>query len=61
MISWKETDLSGRYKRSNDVDLLVGCSCVKNISQGIVERDKRLSCSCCTISNDVLIVLVAAE
>ena len=61
MISWKETDLSGRYKRSNDVNLLIGCSGVKNISQGVVERDKSLTCSCCTIGNDVLIVLVAAE
>ena len=33
MISWKKTDLSGRYKRSNDVDLLIGCLGVKNISQ----------------------------
>ena len=45
MISWKETDLSGCYKRSDDVDLLVGCLGVKNVSQSVVERDKRLACS----------------
>ena len=61
MISWKETDLSGCYKRSDDVDLLVGRFGVKNVSQSVVERDKSLACSCCTIGNDVLIVLVAAE
>ena len=61
MISWKETDLSGCYKRSDDVDLLVGSLHVHHVFQGVVERDKRLSCASTTICHKVLVVLIATE
>ena len=57
MVTRKETNLSGRYKGPDDVDLLVGCLWIQDIHKGIVEGNKRLTCTSTTIRNEVLFFL----
>ena len=56
-----ESDLSSCYERSNDIDLLIRSVYIKNISESIVQSDKRFTSTCCTIGNKILIILVASK